>query len=206
MDPHRIEVLDRAHDNEGAGRITHDLELEFLPPENRRLDQYLVGGRRLEPLLEQEFEALPIVGDAAAPTAEGEGGAEDNRQVDGLDGLEALLNRAHGGCGQNGQPGLLHRTAEGLAILGEADRLHRGAEQANSEALEHPRLLEFDRQIEGGLAAEGGDEGVGPLLFENRRYRLCGQRLDIGAMGEPRIGHHRRGIGVHQDDPAALLA
>jgi len=130
------------------------------------------------------------VGDAAAPAAEGEGGAEDDRQADGLERLEALLHRAHGG----------------LAILGEFDRLHRGPEQAHPEPFEHSRLLELYRQVEGGLPPECGDEGVGPLLFKHRRHRFCGQGLDIGTVSQPRIGHYRCRVGVHQDDPATLLA
>ena len=83
---------------------------------------------------------------------------------------------------------------------------HRGAEQLDAEPFEHARLLELDREVEGGLAAEGGDQRVGPLAFEDRGDRLQGQWLDIAAVGETGVGHDRRRVGVHQHDPAALLA
>jgi len=44
VDSHRVEVFNRANHHEGAHRVTHDLELELLPPQNRGLDQHLVGG------------------------------------------------------------------------------------------------------------------------------------------------------------------
>ena len=39
VDAHRVQVLDRAHDHGVAGTIAHHLQLEFLPTEDRLLNQ-----------------------------------------------------------------------------------------------------------------------------------------------------------------------
>ena len=60
--------------------------------------------------------------------------------------------------------------------------------------------------VEAGLAAHGGEERVGAFLLDDLGDDLRGDRLDVGGVRELRIGHDRRGIGVHQDDPVPLLA
>ncbi len=206
VDPHGVEVFDRAHHDEGAGRVAHDLELELLPAQNRGLHQHLVGRGGLEPQLELAFERGAVVGHAATPTAEGEGRADDGGQTDNVEGRQALFQRRDRHGGQHRQTCRLHGEPEGLAVLGQSDRPHRGAEQAHTEPLQDSLFLELDRQVEGGLTAEGGDEGVGAFLLENRGHGLGGQWLHIGAVGEPGVGHNGRRVGIHQDDPATLFA
>ena len=41
---HRVNVLDRAHNDEIVGRVAHDLKFELLPPDDRFLDEDLVYG------------------------------------------------------------------------------------------------------------------------------------------------------------------
>ena len=47
---------------------------------------------------------------------------------------------------------------------------------------------------------------IRPLLGDDLFDDVGGERLDVGAVGELRIGHDRRRIGVDQDDPVAFLA
>ena len=61
-------------------------------------------------------------------------------------------------------------------------------------------------QVERRLAAHGRQERVGPLGGEDALGRLHRDRLDVGAVGELRVGHDGRGVGVEQDDPIPLLA
>ncbi len=206
VDSHRIEVFDRTHDDERAGRVAHHLELVLLPAENRGLDQHLVGRRGLQPLLEEDLEALAIVSDAAAPPAEGEGRAENRRQPDEIECRDARLDGSDGRRRQDRQTGFLHREPKFLAVLGEAYRAGRRSEQPDTEPLQDTGLFELDGQVESGLPAEGRDQCVGPFLFEDGGYGLGGQRFHIAAVREPRVGHHGRWVRVDQNDPAALLA
>ena len=45
--PHRVEVLDRAHDHHVVCAVAHHLQLEFLPADQRLLDQDLAHGAGL---------------------------------------------------------------------------------------------------------------------------------------------------------------
>ena len=71
VDAHRIEVLDRADDDAVVVLVAHHLGLEFLPADERFLDENLADRRRFEAALGHGIELLAVVGDAAAGAAEG---------------------------------------------------------------------------------------------------------------------------------------
>ena len=50
-----------------------------------------------------------------------------------------------------------------------------------------------------------GSSASRPLLLDDLGDDLRRDRLDIGGVGQIRVGHDRRRIGVDQDDPVALL-
>ena len=104
------------------------------------------------------------------------------------------------------RPMRVHRLAEELAVLGLLDRLALGADQLDAELRQHAHVVERERGVEAGLAAHGGQERVGALLLDDLGDDLGGDRLDVGGVGHLRVGHDRRGVGVDQDDPVALLA
>ncbi len=60
--------------------------------------------------------------------------------------------------------------------------------------------------VERGLTTHGRQHGVGPFLLDDLFHRLPVDRLDVGGIGHPRVGHDGGRVGVHQDDPVALLA
>ena len=50
VDAHRVDVLDRADDDDVVVAVAHHLELELAPAEHRLLDQHLVDRARREAL------------------------------------------------------------------------------------------------------------------------------------------------------------
>ena len=54
------------------------------------------------------------------------------------------------------------------------------------------------REVEGGLAAHGGQQGVGLLDLDHAGHHLGGERLDVGAIRHVGIGHDRGRVAVHQ--------
>src|SRR5207244_647702 len=60
--------------------------------------------------------------------------------------------------------------------------------------------------VESGLPADSRQQCVGLLAFEDGTDGVNGKRLDIGAIGELRIGHYRRGVRVDEHDFEALVA
>src|SRR5699024_1558943 len=95
---------------------------------------------------------------------------------------------------------------EGLTVLRGVDGGDRRADELDVVLGQHPGLVQRDRRVEGRLPAEGGQQRVGALLGDDRRDDLGGDRLDVGGVGDLRVGHDRRRVGVDEDDAQALLA
>ena len=75
---------------------------------------------------------------------------------------------------------------EQLAVLGAGDRLARGADQLAAERVEHPGLVERLGEVERRLAAHRRQQRVGPLAPSTARTAGEVERLEVGAVGEPR--------------------
>ena len=65
--------------------------------------------------------------------------------------------------------------------------------------------MKCNGRVQRGLTTEGRQEGVGALLLNNLLEKLGCNGLDVGGIGEFRIGHDGCGVGIHQDDPNSLF-
>ena len=99
-----------------------------------------------------------------------------------------------------------HRFLEKLAIFALGDGLRVGADQFHVMPSERAVAIQFHRGVERGLAAHRRQNRVRFFPFENRFDHLRRDRLDVGAIGEFRIGHDRGRIRIHEDDLVAFLA
>ncbi|CAB4858254.1 unannotated protein [freshwater metagenome] len=70
MNPHGVEVLDRADDHAIVLAVAHDLELEFLPTLDGALDQDFTDGAGRDPVGSDDPELVHRLGDARAAPAE----------------------------------------------------------------------------------------------------------------------------------------
>ena len=137
VDAHRIDVLDRADDDEVVRDVAHDLELEFLPADHRLLDEDLVDRAELEAALGEIAEFLDVVSDAAADAAERERWPDDQREAERPRELDRFGERACQPALRHVEADLAHRVLEQLPVLGDLDRLDRGADQLDVVLLEH---------------------------------------------------------------------
>ncbi len=208
MDPHRVDVLDRADDDHVVVAIPHQLELELTPAEDRLLDEHLVDGARREALGDDLAELGLRSGGAAALAAHRECRADDRRQLQ-----RSVRERRLGVADRLGdqrprhpEPGGLHRLAELVAILGPVDGVVVGADQLDVEALERAVVVEALGQVERRLAAERRQQRIGSLPFDDPGHDARDERLDVGAVGELRVGHDRRRVRVDEHDLVPLLA
>ena len=69
-----------------------------------------------------------------------------------------------------------------------------------------PAAVELEREVERRLAAHRRQQRVGPLAAEHAGDALEVERLEVGRVGEPGVGHDRRRVRVDDDRPVALLA
>jgi hypothetical protein len=103
------------------------------------------------------------------------------------------------------QADLLHRRLEAVAVLGRRDGVGPGPDDLHAVALEHARLDQLHGEVQRRLATQRGEQGVGPLLLDDRREDRGIERLDVRAVGRTGVGHDGGRIGVGQDDPVPLF-
>ena len=144
-------------------------------------------------------------GDAATAASEGEGRADDGRQAELVEVAQRLLDAGHDRVLGGPQPGLLHRLVKQLTVLGAVDRVVVGADQFHVELGQCAVVVQRLGEVQRRLSAERRQQGVGTLAFDHLAHRTRQQRLDVGRVGELRVGHDRRRIGVDEHDLVALL-
>ena len=62
---------------------------------------------------------------------------------------------------------LAHRVFEQQPVFGLLDGVDLGADQLHAVFIEHAGFGQFDREIQAGLAADGGKQRVGPFLADD---------------------------------------
>ena len=97
-----------------------------------------------------------------------------------------------------------HDLLELVAVLAGPDRLDASPDELHVVLGERPVVVQGNRQVQRGLAAEGRQDRVRPFLRDDLFQHVRRHRLHIGGVGELRVGHDGRRIGVHQADPDAL--
>ena len=80
-----------------------------------------------------------------------------------------------------------------------------GADHFYTVLFQDALLGEIDGEIERGLTAQGREDRIRPFFGDNFFDDIGGDRLDISPIGEIRIGHDRRRIGVDQNDSIAFF-
>ncbi len=71
--------------------------------------------------------------------------------------------------------------------------------------LQKARLVECHGGVQGCLATHGGQNRVWLFLEDDALDEFRGDRLDIGGIGQTRIGHDRCRVRVDEDDAIAFL-
>ncbi len=202
--PHRIDILDRADDDTVVRAVADHLHLVFLPAENRFLDQDFLHRRSPQPAADDVLEFLGIVGDPTAGAAQGKGWPDDGRKPYCRECLDSFGKRADKMAPGRSKADFVHRLPEQLPIFGLGDCRFAGADQFDTVALEDTRAGERHGDVERCLAAHCRQQRLRLLTGDNFRDRVGGDRLDVGCIGQFRIGHDRRRVRIHQDDPIPL--
>jgi len=203
VDAHGVHVLDEAHRDQLVLGVADDLQLQFLPAEDRLLDQDLADRRRLQAAERDRAQLVDVVDEAAAGPAHRVGGADDAREPDlGRERL-GVLDRADGLGPGHVDAQLRHRALEGLAVLATLDDRLADPDHADAVFGQHPGAVQRRRQVEARLPAQVGQEGVRLRLADDLGEPLEGERLDVGLVRHDRVGHDGGRVGVDQDDLVA---
>ena len=202
---HRVEIFDRADDHDIVGAIAHHLELVFLPPEHRLLDQNLVRGRLIQRPLDHAVEVLVPLTDASSGAAHREARPNDRRQACLFEDFAGFREARRDARRRHRQTETLHRSPEQLTIFGFVNRLEARPDQLDPVALQHTRFREVDREIQRRLPTERRQQGVGSLGGDDLLDGGDGHGLDVGAIRRLRVRHDRRRVRIQEYDPVALF-
>ncbi len=205
MDAHRVEVFYATDDDDVVGGVAHDFEFVFLPADEGLVDLDFGDHGGIESALGEGFEFFHVVGDAGAGAAEGEGGADDAGESGHFDDFAGVGH----GVGEAGLGALeadsFHEGFEDGAVFAAADGFAVGADHFDVVFGEDAGVEEGDGGVETGLAAEGGEEGVGAFFFDDFGDGFDGDGFDVGAVGHLGVGHDGGGVGIDEDDLVAFL-
>ena len=205
MDTYRIDVL---HATDRDGRIvgvTHHLVFDLLIPLDALFDEHLMHRREDQRVAHQLLQLLAVVGEAAARTAQREGRTQHHRIADPLGGGDALLHVVGDMRRQHRFAQPLAQLLEQLAVFGLLDALERRTQNLDLALLQHALLGQLHGQIQARLAAQPRHDGIGTLVTDDLGHVFERQRLHIDLVGDMRVGHDRRRIGIHQDHLVPLL-
>ena len=202
----RIDVLNRADDNDIVLLVAHQLELVFLPALDAFLDQDLVGRGIMDSRACDAVQLVLVMRDAGAESTHGEARADDQRIAEFLGDLVHFLKGVRDVGTRGFSAGLLHDLLEELTVLATIDGVEGSADQLDVVLLEHTGLAQRHGGVQSGLAAQGRQQRVRTLLGDDLLEDRSGDRLDIGGIGHFRVGHDGGRVGVDQNDPDALFA
>jgi len=200
-----IEVFDGAdHDGVVVG-IPHHLHFVFLPAEDRLLDEHLAHRREIEASPDLRVELLAVVRHARARSPQREARPDHGRKADLREHFAGLVQAANDSSPAGLETNRLHQRLEGFAVLTPADRVGLGADHLHAVLGKNAEPIEFHRQIERRLAAEGGENRIGFLDLDYLLKHLDRERLDVRPIGRARIGHDRGRVGIDEYHPVAVL-
>src|SRR3954463_9456983 len=204
MHSHRIEVFDRADDDDIVFEVTHHLELVFFPAENRFFNQRFMHRGEIE-TASQNFEQLfAVVGHASAGAAERKAGTDNYWEADFARKLKTIFEVIDQRGFRNVEADLLHRVFKVKAVFGLLDGFNVGADQLHVVLFEHTAVGKLDGKIERSLPADGRKHSESSTrrkftLHTNNFFQIfAGERLNVSAVGDLRIGHDGGRVRVGQ--------
>ena len=206
VDAHRVEVLDRTDNDAVVLAVTHHFHFELFPADDGLFNEYLVGRRSVEPAFDDVDEFLPVVGNAAAGTAECERRANDRGKADRRLHLQRLFHAVGDHGTGTGEPDLAHRHLEFFAVLRFVDGLFIGTDHFDTIFFQHAVTRQIERTVQCSLTTHGRQQHVRAFDLDDSFDHLPGHRLDIGDIRHLRIGHYRRRVGIDQNDAIAFFA
>src|SRR6185503_11337457 len=155
--------------------------------------------------LDDVLEFLRRIGEVPAAASESARSANDDGKAQSLLNAHGIAHAACIAAARQVEADAAHCLFEQIAVFGFFYRFDLGADHFDAIALEYALFGEIDGEVERRLSAEGRQNRVGPFLGDYFFDDVGRDRFDVGARGELRIGHDRRGIGVDENDPITLF-
>ena len=195
-----LDVLHHASDDDLAGRVANGVDVDLDSVLEEPVDEHRTLGRqsallseRAEPsqLGHRPPQAVVVVDDLHGPPAQDVGRANEGGIADaGDDDLRVV--EADGRAARRLRD--LEAGAQGvpsLAVLGQVDGLGAGAR--------HQICRQAPRQLQGRLASQRDDHGLGSLDVEHVEHILEGEGLEVETVARVVVRRDRLGVAVDHD-------
>ena len=205
MHAHGIHVFNGADDNHIVVAVAHHLQFKLLPAQKRALQHNFAGHGQINAGSSQVLEFSPVVGHAATSATQGEAGAHNHRKANTLALGHGLFQVVDNGRFRYLEPDFAHGVAEFLSALCLADHADIGCQEFNPVLVEYPHFRHPDGRVEPGLAAQGGQKCIRPFALNHLGDKFRGNGLDIGTIGQFRVGHDGGWVRVDQHHLIALF-
>src|ERR1700678_2443135 len=163
MHADRVDVFHVANGDAVAGVVAQHFVLDFFPTEQRRLEQDLMDETRRQAGIENFTQLLLVVGDATAGTAKRVRRTDHQRVTDALGEGDAGLNLGDDFAFGDRLADFDHLLLETFAVFGQLDRFYRRPQRFDPILFQDTGFVEFDREIQTGLAPERRQQRVWPL-------------------------------------------
>ena len=200
MHAHGINIFHGAYRYGVAQAVPHGFKLNLLPARYALFHQYLGDGRKIQAGFGDQRQFLRRCGNAAARAAQRKGRAHDDGIADPAGDRQGGFHILGDIGGHAGLANGRHGVPEQLPVLGLVNAPDIGAQQPHAILVQHAGALKLHGQRQAGLAAQPGQQAVGPLLFNDSRHGLDGQRLQVNFIGQVLIGHDGGRVAVYQHD------
>ena len=206
MHAHRIQILDRANDHDVVGRVAHHLELEFLPSLDRLLDQHFVARRLFEPVRHLGAIFVELARDRSAGPAERSRRPNDQRDPSSSSTRSASAIECAIAERGTSSPILsiafLNSSRSSAFLIASSfapisSHLNRSSTPASASS-----IARFSAVCPPTVGSSASGRSRSMILRQHRHRH----RLDIGAIGQFRIGHDRRRIRIDENQPQPFLA
>ena len=185
--------------------VTHDFKLNFLVALDALFHQYLMDGGEVESVDTNLLQLLLVIGKAAAGAAQSKGGAQHHGVADAQCSGLGFFQRVGDFRGNNRLTDGLAHFLEQLPVFCPLNGGEGGAQQLHPALLQNALLFQLHGQVQAGLTADAGNDGIGALVTNNLCNVFQGQGLHVHLVCNGGVGHDGGGVGVCQDDLVAFL-
>ena len=206
MDPHGVEVFDRADDDAVIVLITHHFHFVLFPADQRFINQQFVGRREVQPAGTNFFELFTVVSDTAAGAAHGERRTDDAWVAHVCGHRQRFFHGVRNAGTRGIQTDFLHCHIEATAVFRFINRVSGSADHGDAEFGQHALTFQLQRAVQRRLTAHGRQYRIRTLFFDNFAHDFPVNRLNIGRIGHFRVGHDGGRVGVHQNDTVTFFA
>jgi hypothetical protein len=166
VDPHPQHVLHVADDDAVVGAVAHYLVFNLLPPSEVLFNEDLMSHGAVEAPFDYSLELGSVLCHPPSFATKGVCDPDDDRVAKAFRNRLCFLEGVHGGAIWDGDSGAHHRLLEKVPVFGELNPPYRGPKNFDSVFFEGTTPGEFDAAVEGCLASEAEEDGIGPLALD----------------------------------------